>query len=409
MFELRGKFNSAKIFTDNVEVSAQSQIMELLNQEFIKNSKIRIMPDVHAGAGCTIGTTMTIQDKIVPNLVGVDIGCGMLVYMLGNKDINLEQLDNFIRKNIPSGHNFNEKIIYNSISKDLEKLRCYKHLRNSGQLFEKSIGSLGGGNHFIEVDIDNDGNKYLIVHSGSRNLGKQVCEYYQKVAYDKLTQLDAGYAQAVKDLTNEYIKSGKQKQISDAIIALRKKYKKEVKINRDLAYVEGEDFDNYLHDMRIVQYYAHINRFIMLQIIVKNLSISPFDLFETVHNYIGFGDDTILRKGAISALNGERVLIPMNMADGCIIGIGKGNEDWNCSAPHGAGRILSRAQARQQIDVGDFKKAMEGVYTTSVSYNTVDESPMAYKPMQEILDNIGDTIAVEKIIKPIYNFKASEE
>jgi RNA-splicing ligase RtcB len=368
MIKLQGKYSTAKIFTDTAEQSAITQIEHLLNQEFVSGSKIRIMPDVHAGMGCTIGTTMTITDKIVPNLVGVDIGCGMETVLLKEKRVDLVQLDKAIHQNIPSGfdirstpHHFNDEI-------DLTALRCAKHVDLNRAVL--SIGTLGGGNHFIELGQDDDGQLYLIVHSGSRNLGKQVCDHYQNAAADKLGRKGKG-------------------------------------ADRALAYLEGSPFDDYLHDMAIVQHYADLNRKAIVNVLEKRVKLKIIEQFTTVHNYIDL-DTMILRKGAISAQNGERVLIPMNMRDGSLICIGKGNEDWNCSAPHGAGRIMSRSAAKESITLTQYEKAMKGIYSSTVSRKTIDEAPFAYKPMEEIIANIGDTAEIVKTIKPSYNFKAAE-
>ena len=368
MVELQGKYNIAKLFTDTAEQSTITQIEHLLNQEFITGSKIRIMPDAHAGMGCTIGTTMTITDKIVPNLVGVDIGCGMETVLLKDERLELGQLDKAIHQYIPSGfsirstpHHFNDEI-------DLKVLRCAKHMDlNRATL---SIGTLGGGNHFIELGQDEDGRLYLVIHSGSRNLGKQVCEYYQNLAAKNLNRTGKG-------------------------------------ADRVLAYLEGESFDDYLHDMAIIQQYADLNRKAMVRELEKRVKFKIVEQFITAHNYIDL-DTMILRKGAISAQKGERVLIPMNMRDGSLICIGKGNEDWNYSAPHGAGRIMSRTTAKEKITLTQYEKAMEGIYSSTINRKTLDEAPFAYKPMEEIIVNIGDTADIVKTIKPLYNFKAAE-
>lgn len=402
MFELKGKYNTAKVFTDNVEETAMSQIVELCNQEFTQGSKIRIMPDTHAGAGCTIGTTMTIQDKIVPNLVGVDIGCGMYLVKLYQKDINLELLDNVIDKYIPSGFNI-RKEEYN-IGKhgssewiDLTKLRCLKHVNlNRAKL---SIGTLGGGNHFIELNKDDEDNLYLVVHTGSRNLGKQVAEYYQDLGYKTLNDNREEIQFGINKLKSE----GKFDDIQDFI-----KANKQDKFPKHLAWVEGNNYIDYLHDMEMVQKFAHINRYAIIWTILNALDINfIFDYFETVHNYINTNTN-ILRKGAVSARNNERLLIPINMRDGSLLCVGKGNEDWNCSAPHGAGRLMSRSKAKESVTMEEYQQSMNGIFTTSVNQSTLDECPMAYKPMQEIIDNIQDTVEIIKVIKPIYNFKAGE-
>lgn len=368
MITVKGKYNEAIIFTNEVDDNTLSQVSKLLDQPFTKGLTIRIMPDCHSGIGCVIGTTMTIKDKVVPNLVGVDIGCGLLVIELGRLNIDLVELDRFIRRNIPSGFNVNKKVLDDSIK--LKELRCYPYLRNINYL-SRSIGSLGGGNHFIEIDIDEENNKYLIIHSGSRNLGTQIAEHYQKEAV---------------------------------------KYHKNVKgidIPRDLAYLEGKQFSDYLFDMVIAQKFASKNREVMAKTIINHLELDFDKLpkFETVHNYINT-KDMILRKGAISAYKGEKLIIPLNMRDGCIIGVGKGNKLFNKSAPHGAGRLMSRKEALRTLDLEDFKRDMEGIYSTSVNRHTLDEAPIVYKLTDMIIEHIKDTVDIVKIIKPIYNFKA---
>lgn len=393
-----------KIFTDNIEQEALNQINELLEQESFKNSKVRIMPDVHAGKGCVIGFTGDLGDKVIPNIVGVDIGCGMLCVGLGNVDIDLEKLDKTIKKYIPSGfnvHNYIKDIFY-----ELKDLYCYGELRNKEHI-EKSLGTLGGGNHFIEVDVDDENNKYLVIHTGSRNLGKQVAEIYQAKAIDYCSYKEEMKKEKER-VIKEYKEQGKQEEIQEALVKINKMYGGKTKLAKDLCYLEGELREQYLHDMEICQMFARENRRIITrEILMKTGLISHIFSFETVHNYISF-EDNIVRKGAISARKGEKVLIPMNMRDGCIIAIGKGNEDWNNSAPHGAGRIMSRVKAREKLNLENYKKEMGNIYTTSVNMNTIDEAPEAYKPMQEIIDNIGDTVDIIKIIKPIYNFKASD-
>lgn len=397
MLELRGKYNSAKVFTDNIEETAVGQIIELCNQEFTKGSNIRIMPDTHAGAGCTIGTTMTVKDKVVPNLVGVDIGCGMALVNLGNEiKIDLKGLDDFIRNYIPSGQEVHEV----QQEFDLTELKCLNQINEDRAL--KSIGTLGGGNHFIEVNKDNSDNIYIVIHSGSRYLGKQVAEYYQEKAYKELTDLKLEKYNLVLDLK----KQGREKEIQNELKKISIP-----KVNKQLAYVKDNAFNDYIHDMKIVQHYAYENRMQMLNSILNNyLHINLKDnveYFQTIHNYIDI-ENMILRKGAISAQKNEKVIIPMNMRDGSLMCLGKGNPDWNYSAPHGAGRLMSRSKAKENVTLENFKESMKGIYTTSVNTSTIDESPMAYKPMQEIIDNIQDTVDIVNIIKPIYNFKAGE-
>lgn len=393
-----------KIFTNNIEPQALSQIYTLVSQPAFADCKVRIMPDVHAGAGCVIGFTADLGDKVIPNIVGVDIGCGMLTVELGQIDIDYAKLDSVIRMYVPSGRNVHGGATYPV--KAMKQLYCYYSLKNRDWI-RCSLGTLGGGNHFIEIDEDTKGNKYLVIHSGSRNLGKQVADYYQNVAIENLSGVnDIGRAQ--KELIESLKAQGREKEISGAIEELHKTFEPKAKgIPKELSYLEGEDRLDYLHDMKICQQFAVANRKMMADIICHHMQWAPVSSFETIHNYIEHNTNMV-RKGAISAKYGERVLIPINMRDGCIIGIGKGNEDWNCSAPHGAGRLMSRAKAKENISLEDFEASMEGIYTTSVNSSTLDESPMAYKSMDEILENIGDTIEVERIIKPVYNFKASE-
>lgn len=423
-----------KIFTDDVEQEAINQINELLDQEAFKDSKIRIMPDVHAGKGCVIGFTGNLGDKVIPNIVGVDIGCGMLCVELGNIDLNLERLDKIIREYVPSGFEVHDERKYKFL--ELQDLKCYRELKDTKRL-ERSIGTLGGGNHFIEIDIDEDNNKYLVIHTGSRNLGKQVAEYYQELA-NQLCNYNIGeYKEKQQELIKKYKEQGRKQEIQSALMELKEKYKTDhKKIPKDLAYLERQYREDYLHDMKICQEFAKDNRLCIAKQILCNYFQLPyyegyksvrlrekamsicdwytqdmierdFWYFETIHNYISF-EDNIVRKGAISAKKGEMVLIPMNMRDGCIIGVGKGNDDWNQSAPHGAGRIMSRMKAKETFDLDEYKESMKDIYTTSVNENTIDEAPFVYKPMQEIINNIGDTVDIIKIIKPIYNFKASD-
>lgn len=395
MIELKGKYNTANVYTDNVEHEAISQIIELCNQEFCKDSKIRIMPDTHAGAGCTIGTTMTIRDKVVPNLVGVDIGCGMEVIKLTEKEINFQELDNVIREYVPSGFNIRAKEHKYSKSIEYENLKCRNQLNL--ERAKLSVGTLGGGNHFIEVDNDQEGNLYLVIHSGSRYLGKQVAEYYQNLGYKRLTELGTEKKRIVKELKA----AGREKDIQAEISKI-----KTPKGSKSLAFVSGSDFENYLNDMKIVQEYAALNRKAIADEILNRMGLNISGQFTTIHNYIDL-ENMILRKGAIAALKGQKVIIPMNMRDGSLICIGKGNPEWNYSAPHGAGRLMSRSKAKELIALADFENSMKGVWTTSVNCSTIDESPMAYKPMDEIIKNIADTVEIIDIIKPVYNFKAN--
>ena len=395
-----------KIFTDNIEQQAINQINELLEQDAFKDSKIRIMPDVHAGKGCVIGFTGDLGNKVIPNIVGVDIGCGMLCVELGNVELDLDKLDNIIRKYIPSGMNVHELPI-ESADDYINCLICKNELKNKDNWLERSLGTLGGGNHFIEIDVDDENNKYLIIHTGSRNLGKQVAEIYQEKAI-KYCSYEKEMNDEKRKIIKEYKEQHREKEIQNKLIEISEKYKGKTKLPKDLCYLEGDLRDDYLHDMKICQDFAVENRnYIAFKIINKISQLSFLKFFETVHNYISF-EDNIVRKGAISAKKGEKVLIPMNMRDGCIIGIGKGNDDWNQSAPHGAGRIMSRMDTKKILNLESYKDSMRDIYSTCVNENTIDESPMVYKPMDEIINNIKDTVDIVKIIKPIYNFKASE-
>lgn len=400
-----------KIFTDNIEEKALQQINTLMAQPAFADCKVRIMPDVHAGAGCVIGFTADLGDKVIPNIVGVDIGCGMLTVELGKIDIDFEKLDDVINEKIPHGmdvHENDDAVMEFRPRFDLYTLHCYDLLKNKEWL-EHSLGTLGGGNHFIEIDADDEGNKYLVIHTGSRNIGKQVADIWQKKAISRMCGKEK-FHQIQADTIARLKAEGKEKKISIVLKQLKHMYDPDMSVPKELCYLTGKEREFYLHDMKWCQDFAHWNRYMIAETICEHMGHQWHrhlnDWFETVHNYIG--DDNIVRKGAISAKKGERVLIPMNMRDGCIIGIGKGNEDWNCSAPHGAGRIMSRAQAKRSVSLDDFKTSMNGIYTTSIGLDTLDESPMAYKPMDEILKYIEPTIEVERIIKPVYNFKASE-
>lgn len=396
MIEIIGKYNTAKIFTDNIDDGAIAQIKELCNQEFVENSIIRIMPDAHSGVGCTIGTTMTISDKIVPNLVGVDIGCGMETIKLKQRRLDLEKLDKIIYESIPSGFQIRKKQHKYAENIEFDRLACKNHVNlNRARL---SIGTLGGGNHFIEVNKDKDDTLYLVVHSGSRHLGKQAAEYYQKLGYKELVDK---YNQRL-GIINQLKQEGKEQEIQDEIEKLNN-----TKINKQLAYLEGENFNNYLNDMKIIQQYAVYNRKAIVDEIITRMGLEVQEQFTTIHNYIDL-NSMILRKGAISAQKEEKVLIPINMRDGSLICIGKGNKDWNYSAPHGAGRLMSRRQAKETITLDEFKKSMKGIYSTTVNKSTLDECALAYKPIDEIINNIQDTVEIIDIIRPVYNFKASE-
>ena len=401
MIELKGKYNSARVFTEVIEQDAITQIIAFCSQPMSEGARIRIMPDVHAGAGCTIGTTMTIKDKVIPNLVGVDIGCGMETVRLKETHIELQKLDKLIYEKIPSGFAIREKPHRYSERIDLEELYCIKHI--DPLRAEKSIGTLGGGNHFIEADKGEDGSIYIVIHSGSRHLGVEVAKYYQNEAYRRLNKSSD---KEVNELIARLKAEGKQKQIQSELKKLENT--KTTDVPKHLAYCEGELFDQYIHDMKIVQQFAMLNRQAMMDEIIKGMHLHIREQFTTIHNYIDT-DTMILRKGAVSAQAGEKLLIPINMRDGSLICTGKGNPDWNCSAPHGAGRLMSRSQAKQSFTVSEFKKQMDGIYTTSVNAQTLDECPMAYKSMEDIVDNIGDTVEINEIIKPVYNFKAGEE
>lgn len=401
--------SNLKIFTENIEPEALNQVYTLIKQPAFADCKVRIMPDVHAGAGCVIGFTADLGEKVIPNIVGVDIGCGMLTVELGNIDLDLATIDQIIRAKVPSGRNVHEGRPF--AFDRLKELRCYRELKDSNRL-ERSIGTLGGGNHFIEVDVDEDGTKYLIIHTGSRNLGKQVAEYYQNLAIEIMQGKDELYAKQ-EQLIAEYKAQGRRKEIQKAIKELHIKFNPNpLNIPKDLCYLTGKYREDYLHDMEICQHFASLNRYHIANTIVSDLfgadiAYWKLPMFETIHNYIEFGTNMV-RKGAISAKAGEPLLIPINMRDGCILGKGKGNEDWNCSAPHGAGRIMSRSKAKEVVSLKEFEDSMQGIFTTSVGQSTIDEAPMVYKPMAEIVENIADTVEIVKIIKPIYNFKASE-
>lgn len=401
MIKVTGKYNTAICYTNNMEPEAYEQIEAVCNQEAFSGSKLRIMPDVHAGAGCTIGTTMTVTDKLVPNLVGVDIGCGMYTVNLGNAEIDLERFDEAAHS-IPSGMNVWEG---RKEHFDLTRLKCYRSLKNSRRL-ERSLGTLGGGNHFIEIDRDEDGTNYLIIHSGSRNLGVQVANYYQHLAVD-LNLGKEEYFKKRDEIIASYKEAGRKADIQNALKELAKEYYgKKPTMPAELCYLYGSFMEDYLHDVDICQQFAKRNRELMAEILLEKCGLTCYDSFSTIHNYIDL-EDMVLRKGSVSAKKGEKLLIPINMRDGSLICVGKGNADWNCSAPHGAGRIMSRTQAFEKLSMEEYKKQMEGIYTTCVNSATLDESPMAYKDMCEIVENITPTAEITACIKPVYNFKAS--
>ena len=399
MMEIKGQVNTAVCFAKVIEDEAIEQIRRMCDYEFTAGSQIRIMPDVHAGKGCTIGTTMTVKDKAVPNIVGVDIGCGMYTVNLGQVEIDMEQMDAAAHF-IPSGLNVWEG---RKEHFDLLGLRCYSGLKDAKRL-ERSLGTLGGGNHFIEIDQAADGTKYLVIHSGSRNLGKQVAEFYQRLAIE-LNKGKEEYFAKRDALIAEYKAAGRRNEIQAALKALKWEAR-EATIPEDLCFVYGQYLEDYLHDVEICQRFARRSRELMAEIILQRLGIEAVDAFHTIHNYIDT-DEMILRKGAIAAHDGERVLIPINMRDGSVLAIGKGNPDWNFSAPHGAGRIMSRTAAKQNLDLDEYRREMKGIYTTSVNEATLDEAPMAYKSLSDIIDVIQESVDVIEVLKPIYNFKAN--
>ena len=405
MIELQGRYNMAKIFTDTVDEESLRQVQTLLDQPFCEGERIRMMPDIHAGAGCTIGTTMTVTDKIVPNLVGVDIGCGMEVIRVKETHLEPKKLDRVIREHIPSGFDRRTAAHRYAARIDLTALRCADKVRLD--VAKISLGTLGGGNHFIEANRDEEGCLYVVVHSGSRHLGLEVANYYQEEAFRQRKGVDRrALAEKTEQLIAQYKAEGREKELQDTLKAL--KAGAETSVPKALAYCSGYLFDDYIHDMKIVQEFAALSRQAMTDEIVKGMKLHVEEQFTTIHNYIDT-DAMVLRKGSVRALAGEQLIIPINMRDGSLICIGKGNEDWNCSAPHGAGRLMSRSKAKESFTVSQFKREMQGVYSTSINQGTLDEAPMAYKDMQSILDNIGPTAEVVKIIKPVYNFKAGEE
>ena len=400
----RNNGDVVKVFAETFENEAWEQVKKLANYSAYDNSIIRIMPDAHAGKGCTIGTTMTLHGMVTPNLVGVDIGCGMLVVDLGEIEIDFAKLDSIIKTFVPSGFDIHTQA-WDKFD-ELDELICINSCDISRAIH--SIGTLGGGNHFIEVDYsEKTGHKYLVIHTGSRNLGVQVCKFYQDLAFKKLNEM----SEIKKQVSNEVIAKckaeGRQKDIPTELKKALANIQKP-SADKELAHLEGDDFKNYIHDMEIVQKFAALNRATIAKIILQKMGWKELDRFETIHNYIDI-KNMILRKGSISAQAGEKVIIPMNMRDGSLICVGKGNADWNYSAPHGAGRLMSRNKAKSAISLADFEKSMEGIYSTTVSRSTIDESPMAYKNMDEIVRCIEPTVDVVDVIKPLYNFKAGEE
>lgn len=405
MIKIKGKFADATVYAQTVEQSALDQIELLCSQEFTKGAKIRIMPDVHTGAGCVIGFTANLGDMVIPNIVGVDIGCGMLCVKLGNVDVDFYKLDEIIRKYVPSGTAVQEGRLTKYPA--LQQMHCYRLLKQTKRI-ERSIGTLGGGNHFIEIDADDNGCKYLVIHTGSRNLGKQVAEYYQNMAYDILCGKDKLFEEQ-KRIIEEYKAAGRKTEIQDTIKKLKAEFKaKTTDVPKELCYLTGEYRQRYLDDMSVCQEFATLNRQTIANLILTNYfgkGIELFDSFETVHNYIDLKNN-VVRKGAVSAQRGEMLLIPINMRDGSLICVGKGNADWNCSAPHGAGRLMSRGTARDSLSIDEYQKEMAGVFSTCVKESTIDKSPMAYKNKDEIVTQITPTADVLLQIKPIYNFKA---
>ncbi len=401
MFEIKGKMGKAVCYARVVEEEAIEQIRRMCDYQITEGSRIRIMPDVHAGNGCTIGTTMTLTDKAVPNVVGVDIGCGMYTVALGKAEIDFEKVDEAAHF-VPSGRNVWEGRVERF---ELTNLKCYRSLKNTKWL-ERSLGTLGGGNHFIEIDEAKDGTKYLVIHSGSRNLGKQVAEFYQQLAVD-LNRGIGAYLEAREELIRTYKEQGRRKEIQAALKQL--KWEKECKastVPEDLCWLEGRYLEDYLHDVEICQAFARRNREKMAEVLLERTGMAGGDGFHTVHNYIDT-EEMILRKGAIAAHEGEKVLIPINMRDGSVLAVGKGNPEWNFSAPHGAGRIMSRTRARAILSMDEYRASMSGIYSTSVGEETIDEAPMAYKSLEDIVDVIRESVDIIDVMKPLYNFKAS--
>ena len=400
MIQIQGLHNTAVCYTSRLEEAAEKQIRAVCDRPEFSGCRIRIMPDVHAGKGCTIGTTMTIQDKIVPGMVGVDIGCGMETVELNEREIDFDRLDELIRREIPSGHEVRDTPHGLNAEIDLTQLRCADRVNLSRA--QRSIGTLGGGNHFIEVDRAEDGRLFLVIHSGSRHLGTEVANYYQD---EGRRALWGGAYYQVQEVIAQLKAQGRFQEIQGTITALRRE--QELDIPKELAYVDGRLFADYIHDMKLTQQFAMLNRKAMAGTILTGMGLTAADSFTTIHNYIDT-DAMILRKGAVSARAGEKLLIPINMRDGSLICTGKGNADWNCSAPHGAGRLMSRRAAFSALTMEEFHREMEGIYTTCILPDTLDESPMAYKSMEEIVSQIGPTAEVIQRIRPVYNFKAAD-
>lgn len=406
MREITGQYNSAKVYSDILEDNCIEQIRGLLDLEVFKDAQVRIMPDCHAGASCVIGFTADLGDKIIPNIVGVDIGCGMLTVELGKVTIDYEKLDQIIRAKVPFGRNVNTGRLMKF--PELQEMRCYRELKDS-KAIERAIGSLGGGNHFIEIDEDEEGNEYLVIHTGSRQLGKQVAEYYQKIARGLHTGWGPLWEQE-EQIKKEYKAAGRRAEISEALKELHRNFHQTAPdMPLDYCFLTGTYTQDYLHDMKICQKYADENRKMIAKNIIETYGLEPVSAFTTVHNYIDH-DSNIIRKGAVSAKAGEKLLIPINMRDGSLLCVGKGNEDWNCSAPHGAGRLYSGKDAESRFTLEEYEKAMReaGIYSTSIDQSTLDECPMAYKGMKDIVDHIGPTAEIMKVLRPVYNFKASK-
>ena len=396
MIEIQGRFNTAKVFADTLDEKARGQLSRVCDAEHFSQCKIRVMPDVHAGVGCVIGFTMALKDKVVPNMVGVDIGCGMYLCQLQEKEIDYAMLDFAIRSKVPSGNTNHKKPIEEAECFNFENLRCFEGINVNNA--KRCLGTLGGGNHFIEVDRDSDGTLYLVIHTGSRNLGAGVAEFYQKRGYQVLSQ-------KLEEKYNVLLEKAKNEEEREKI--LREKEEEKASVLPHEAYVEGQLFEDYIHDMKITQEFADLNRKIIANRLIDALGLHVVESFTTTHNYIDM-DEMVLRKGAVSAKRGEKLLIPINMRDGGLLCIGKGNEDWNNSAPHGAGRLMTRSKAKETISLENYQKAMEGIYSTCISTGTLDESPMAYKNKGEIVKNIAPTAEIFKEIKPVYNFKSAK-
>ena len=403
---VEGLYNKAKVFTDNIDEACINQIKGLLDLEVFKDAQVRIMPDCHAGASCVIGFTANLGDKVIPNIVGVDIGCGMLTIELGKIDIDYNRLDQVVRKYVPSGMDIHEGRLMRF--PEIQDMYCYRELKDTKYL-ERSIGTLGGGNHFIEIDVDENNNKYLVIHTGSRNLGKQTAEYHQKIASGLHTGKEDMWKEQER-IIREYKEAGRRQEIQEAIKELHRQFRQTAPdMPLEYCFLHGEYTKQYLHDMKICQRFADENRKMIAKLIVENYGFNPISEFTTVHNYIDHDSD-IIRKGAVSAKKGEKILIPINMKDGSLLCVGKGNIDWNESAPHGAGRIYSRNQAKHLFTVEEYEKTMKdaGIFSTCINQATLDESPMAYKGMKDITDNIKDTADIISVLKPLYNFKADE-